>query len=116
MRYIGRTPFAEVDLEATNNQNTYPELLIDYSNFGNNRLSAFNQTDVRIDKKWNFKKFSLNVFLEIQNILAQQIPEAPNYGLNRDADGNIIQPQSVVEIEQVDSSSPLPSIGIVVDF
>lgn len=116
MRYIGRTPFAEVDVEATNTQNTYPELLIDYSNFGQNRLSAFNQTDVRLDKKWNFKKFSLNVFLEIQNILGQQIPEPPNYGLNRDDDGNVIQPQTLVQIEQLDSSSPLPSIGVVVDF
>jgi len=116
MRYIGRTPFAEVDLEATNAQNTYPELLIDYSNFGQNRLSAFNQTDVRIDKKWNFERFSLNVFLEIQNILGQQIPEPPSYGLNRDADGNVIDPQTVVQIEQLDSSSPLPSIGVVVDF
>jgi hypothetical protein len=116
MRYIGRTPFAEVDVEATNAQNTYPELLIDYSNFGDNRLSAFNQTDVRIDKKWNFKRFSLNVFLEIQNILAQQIPEPPNYGLQRDADGNIVMPRNVVQIEQLDSSSPLPSIGIVADF
>jgi hypothetical protein len=116
MRYIGRTPFAEVDLEATNAQNTYPELLIDYSNFGDSRLGAFNQTDVRLDKKWNFRKFSLNVFLEIQNILAQQIPEAPNYGLERDADGNVIEPQNVVEIEQLDSGSPLPSIGIVIDF
>jgi hypothetical protein len=116
MRYIGRTPFAEVDVEATNAQNTYPELLIDYSNFGENRLSAFNQIDVRIDKKWNFAKFSLNVFLEIQNILAQQIPEPPNYGLQRDEAGNIIMPRNVVQIEQLDSSSPLPSIGVVVDF
>jgi len=116
MRYIGRTPFAEVDVEATNAQNTYPELLIDYSNFGENRLSAFNQTDVRIDKKWNFKRFSLNVFLEIQNIMAQQIPEAPNFGLQRDESGNMIMPRNVVQIEQLDSSSPLPSIGIVVDF
>jgi hypothetical protein len=116
MRYLGRTPFAEVDLEATNAQSTYPELLIDYSSFGQNRLDSFNQTDVRIDKKWNFKKFSLNVFLEIQNILGQQIPDTPSYGLERDADGNVIQPQNVVEIEQLDSSSPLPSIGVVVDF
>lgn len=116
MRYIGKTPFADVNLEATNTQNTYPDLLIDYSNYGNNRLDNFNQTDLRIDKKWNFKQLSINVFLEIQNILAQQIPEVPDYGLERDADGQVIEPQNVVRIEQVDSSSPLPSIGVVVDF
>lgn len=116
VRFAGQTPFAPVDVEATNDQNTYPILIIDYSNFGDNRLGSFNQTDIRIDKKWNFPKWTFNVFLEVQNVFAQQIPEPPSYGLARTTDGILIQPQRVTQVEEIENSSPLPSIGIVIDF
>lgn len=116
VRYLGKTPFAQVDVEATNQQGTYPELLIDYSTFGDRRLASFNQTDIRIDKKWNFNNWTFNVFFEIQNIFAQQIPEPPIYGLARDAEGNIVQPETVVEVGEIENDTPLPSLGIVIDF
>ena len=116
VRYIGKTPFAPVDLQATNAQNSYPALIRDYSNFGQQRLSPFNQTDIRLDKKWNFDAWTLNIFLEVQNVLGQQIPEPPSYGLDRNAMGEVIEPETVVRIDQIENSSPLPSIGIVVDF
>lgn len=116
VRYVGRTPFAQVDLEATNQQNTYPALLLDYSSFGQQRLEPFNQTDVRLDKKWNFSQWTLNVFLEVQNIFAQQIPEPPIYGLDRNAEGNVIQPQRVIQVNELANDTPLPALGIVIDF
>ena len=87
VRYLGRNPFATVEVAATNAQDSYPILLIDYSNFGSQRLESFNQTDIRIDKKWNFDKWTFNVFFEVQNIFAQQIPQPPSYGLDRSAFG-----------------------------
>lgn len=116
VRYVGETPFAEVDLVETNRQNTYPTLLTNYATFGQQRLAAFNQTDIRVDKKWNFPKLTLNVFFEIQNVFGQQIPGPPVYGLDRDAEGNVIMPNQVIQIEEIENSSPLPSIGIVIDF
>jgi hypothetical protein len=43
--------------------------------------------DVRIDKKYNFKKFSFNIFMDIQNItgFVYQLPQ--NFLLDRDANG-----------------------------
>lgn len=116
VRYIGKTPFAPVDLVATNQQGTYPTLLFDYATFGGQRLAPFNQTDIRIDKKWNFSQWSLNIFLEVQNVLAQQIPEPPVYGLNRNAQGVIVEPPTVVEVRELANDTPLPSLGIVIDF
>jgi hypothetical protein len=116
VRFSGSTPFAPVDVAATNEQQTYPILLIDYANIGDEQLGSFNQTDIRIDKKWNFTQWTFNVFLEVQNVFAQQIPQVPVYGLARTMDGVLIEPQSVVEIEEIENSTPLPSIGIVVDF
>jgi hypothetical protein len=116
VRYVGKTPFAPVDVEATNRLETYPALQLDYSSFGQQRLDPFNQTDIRLDKKWNFNQWTLNIFFEVQNVFAQQIPEPPIYGLDRNAEGNIIQPERVTEVSEIATDTPLPSIGIVIDF
>ena len=116
VRFSGSTPFAPVDVAATNEQQTYPILLIDYANFGDEQLGSFNQTDIRVDKKWNFTQWTFNIFLEVQNVFAQQIPQVPVYGLARTVDGVLVEPQNVVEIEEIENSTPLPSLGIVIDF
>ena len=114
MRYVGETPFAPVDEDET--LANYPAIIRDYSQLGSVRLSTFNQTDVRVDKKWNFERWTFNVFLEIQNIFGQDIPNEPTYGLDRDEDGTIILPETLIQIDGADNSSVLPSIGIVIDF
>ena len=112
-RSIGKTPFAPVDLEQT--LNTYPALILDYDNLGSAQLDPFSQLDIRIDKKWNFNAFALNVYLEFQNALAQQSPQPPQYGWDRDELGSIIMPRSLIEIPQAEGSL-LPIIGLAVDF
>lgn len=112
-RFAAETPFVPVDQEAT--LANYPAEQLDYSRLGQSRLGSFNQLDVRIDKKWNLDRLSLDVFLEIQNILAQSIPEPPTYGLARDENGQVEQPRRLNAIS-VDQSTPIPTVGIVVDF
>ncbi len=112
-RFAGRTPYVPVNLNQT--LITYPEIILDYNRLGEVKLETFSQLDVRVDKKWNYQKWSLNVFFEVQNILAQRIPTPPEYGLSRDSNGNLLNPRSLTQVEQ-DSNTPIPSIGIVVDF
>ncbi len=112
-RFAGETPFVPADLDAT--LENYPVVILDYSRLGEEKLPIFSQLDVRIDKKWNFKKFAFDLFIEVQNLLGQNIPSPPEYGLNRDSSGNIIQPESLVVIEN-ESGQIIPSIGIVIDF
>lgn len=113
-RFSGRAPFAPVDLDQT--LDTYPELVFDFGRIGQERLAEFSQLDVRVDKKWNFRKLSLNLFFEVQNILAQQIPTPTEYGLDRDPDsGEILEPRALVAIES-DNSTPIPTLGIVLDL
>lgn len=112
-RFAGRTPFVPTDLDAT--LDNYPEVILDYSRLGDETLAVFSQLDVRIDKKYNFEKFALNFFIEVQNILFQDIPSPPEYVLNRDASGTIVQPERLISVGD-DFGSPIPGIGIVVDF
>lgn len=112
-RFAGESPFVPVDETATLAR--YPEIILDYNRLGDERLGVFSQLDVRIDKKWNFKKLSLNVFLEIQNMLAQEAPEQPGYSLARNENGELTTPRSLMQNADGEGR-PIPSIGIVIDF
>ena len=95
--------------------NITKSIIPDYNRLGDVQLNTFSQLDIRVDKKWNFQQMSLNIFFEIQNLLGQDIPRPPEYGLSRDVDGNLTSPLGLSVITQ-DNSTRIPSIGIVIDF
>ena len=112
-RFAGKTPFVPYDLEAS--LNNYPNMVLDYSQLGNVKLGNFSQIDVRFDKKWNKENLSINLFIEILNLLAQKIPSPTEYGLERDDFGNILTPLNLVEVD-VNRESIIPSFGFSIDF
>ncbi|MDB9910787.1 TonB-dependent receptor [Flavobacteriaceae bacterium] len=113
-RYAGATPFAPTDTAAT--LITYPQVIIDYSRLGENKLSTFKQGDFRLDKKWNFEKLSFNFYIEIQNFLVQENPRPDEYTLARTDEGVLILPKELVKIEREERNTPFPSFGFVFDF
>jgi TonB family protein len=46
------------------------------------RLSSFNQLDVRLDKTWTFNRWSLSIYLDVQNIYDAANPEIALYNFN----------------------------------
>ena len=112
-RFAGKTPYVPYDLEAS--LNNYPNMVLDYSQLGNVKLDNFSQIDVRFDKKWNKENLSINLFIEILNLLAQKIPSPTEYGLERDDFGNILTPLNLVEVD-VNRESIIPSFGFSIDF
>ena len=113
-RFLGKTPYAPVDVEAS--EQSYPALIKDYNRLGEEFLSSFNQTDLRVDKKWNFEKWTLDIYLEVQNLFGQAAPSEPSYGLVQDENGNPVQPLELKQFPSVASGTVLPSLGIVIDF
>lgn len=112
-RFAGNTPFAPTNITAT--ENTYPEIILDYSRLGEEKLDTFSQLDIRIDKKWNFKNLSLNLFLEAQNVTKSTSPEPPSYGLARNTNGAPLSPRSLQQVPTSEGAI-IPSIGVVIDF
>lgn len=112
-RFAGETPFVPINIAASTP--VYPDIVLDYERLGEENLNIFSQVDVRIDKKWNFNKLALNLFFEVQNVLFQEIPQPPQFGLSRNANGTITNPRALQTIPS-DSNSLIPVIGIVVDF
>ncbi len=113
-RLLGSAPFAPVDEEAT--LANYPAVILDYSRLGEERLDAFQQLDIRVDKKWSFRNFSLDLFLDVQNVLAQAAPEPPAFGLDRDESGAVVEPEGLVQVNRDVEGEVLPALGIVVNF
>lgn len=83
-------------------------------------MGDFNQLDIRIDKQYFFKKWALNFYLDIQNLLAFKAEQQPIY-TNLDINGNIsIDPNDNTKyvLRKVEdfSGNVLPTIGIIVEF
>ena len=124
-RYAGGQPYTPWDLNKSSlvsAWNAQGRGYLDYSAFNTLRLSSFNQLDIRIDKGFYFKKWSLMFYLDVQNILnfkAQQ----PDLLVNTQEDGSVVtyvdqQGQERYKLRTIENSAGtiLPSIGIMVDF
>ncbi len=113
-RYSGKTPFAPVNQTQTLAE--YPNVVVDYNRLGDEKLNNASQLDFRIDKKWNFKKYALDIFIDIQNLLQQKVPNPPQYSLNRnETTGELLLPETLVRVPDQKSAS-IPTIGIILDF
>jgi hypothetical protein len=113
-RFLGKSPYPPVDQQQT--LENYPAVFRDYEDLGSVRLDPLSQLDVRIDKKFNFENLSLDIYLEVQNVLGQPSPSEPRYGLNRGENGEVITPRELIQVNTTDSGELLPSIGLVLNF
>lgn len=113
-RFLGSAPFIPVDIAAT--EQSYPSIVNDFDKIGQERLQSFNSLDIRIDKKWNYSGWSLNLFIEVTNLLGSQLPQPPQYGLDLDDNGEVILPRNLIQIEEANGGATIPTFGIVIDF
>ena len=93
----------------------YPALIRDFTRIGEQRLNPFSQVDLRVDKKWSFNNWSLDLFFEIQNALHKQLRRTTIW-FKRNTDGTIIEPQELIQVNLKSEATILPSVGIVVNF
>jgi hypothetical protein len=123
-RYSGGLPYTP-DNEQLSMQRTIWDALrfavTDWSQLNTQRIKPFHQLDIRIDRKWFFTKWSLDLFLDIQNTLNAQTPLKPILDVKRDALGNpVVDPNDPTRYlpNYLDNSSGslIPSIGIIVEL
>ena len=60
--------------------------------------------------------FRLHFYIDAENLLANEIPVPPEYGLLRDSNQNVIIPRSLIEVESDNRTSIIPSVGFVFYF
>ena len=135
-RVQGGAPFTPIDTVAS--LLAYPVRgtgVLNFDRINTLRLGSFAAVDLRVDKKYNFKRWSLQAYLDIQNALNNLNPVAPNFTLERNADNTIrtrsgapYQPNVRApdapggELDAVpvllpnNSGARLPTLGLIVEF
>ncbi len=128
-RFAGGSPYTPYDVTKSSyvsaweaSQQAYP----DYSRFNTERLSTFSQLDIRVDKSYYFDKWSLMLYLDIQNVTNAKTDTPDILVPQTDANGNKIianpdaalnEQQYVMKYIETDGSGTIiPSIGIMIEF
>ena len=124
-RYLGGQPYTPTNIEASMQQ--YPSIgqgLLDFRQFNSLRLGGFGQWDIRIDKKFNTKKLSIDAYIDIQNVLSAIQPEPKTFTLFKNPDGTFkttdgkpVNGQNVIpQLINTATGSILPTFGFIVEF
>jgi hypothetical protein len=124
LRVSGGAPYTPFDLANSStiaNYDLNPQGSLDFSRLNANRLENFYQLDVRVDKKYNFKNFAFNIFLDIQNLTGFVYQLQPNFLLDRDANGNAqVDPNDPTKYKTKLINNPigntLPAIGLIIEW
>ena len=102
------------------NWNVFNRPILDYSEINTLRLKAFNQFDIRLDKRFFFKKWTMDVFVEVQNLFGSDIPTIPQIDVDRDQYGNPIDVDGDgvynYEILEISNSAILPALGLIIEL
>jgi hypothetical protein len=121
--FSGGSPYTPVDVENSSliqNWNINGFAFPDYTKLNTQREANFHQLNVRVDKKIFLKKFSMNFYLDIQNLYGYKTKVAPIYLLERDTNGNPIidATGSKYKLKKIENTSGIvqPTLGIIVEF
>ena len=123
-RLIGGSPYTPWDLEKSSNKlawdirgRSYP----DYALFNSERLKAFHQLDIRVDKAFYFNRWTLMIYADVQNVYNFKADQPPI--LVRETDANnipITDPEDPDKYQlkfiEGGAGTVLPTIGIIIEF
>ena len=123
-RFTGGSPYTPADEETSaliGVWNLNRSALPDNSQLNGERLKPAHFLDLRVDKKWFFKKWALNLYLDIQNVYAFKAQQPPAYNLRTDNNGNaIIDPNDssryLLDRLENTTGTVLPSFGIIIEI
>lgn len=123
-RFNSGNPYTPYDIYASSikaNWDISGQGVLDRENVNSERTSVFHQLDIRVDKKYYFKKWVLDIYLDIQNFYNQQSSLAPYVDVVRDASNQpLTDPNDssryVVKNVNNTTGTLIPSIGIIVEL
>ena len=122
--YSGGSPYTPIDVETSSLKAVWDvngRGLLDYSKLNTEREGNFHQLNIRVDKKYYLKKWTLNFYLDIQNAYAAKTKVAPILLVEKDAAGNpITDPNDPTRYKTkfIENTSGIlqPSLGIIIEF
>jgi hypothetical protein len=121
-RFVGGapyTPFDEPKSELIEAWDVQGRGYLDFNQFNNKRLGNFHQLDLRVDKEYFFKKWSLNVYMDIQNLYNFKADQPAELLQVKDENGQpVLKDPERYQLKYLTSESGtvLPTIGIIVEI
>jgi hypothetical protein len=127
-RYQGGAPYSPFDDVASKaNYLSLGQGIVDYARLNTRRLGGFNSGDVRIDKKWNFKKMTIDLFLDVTNWYIAKNPAIPTYTFRRNANNtaflttnglpiNMNGSNAIPILLSNDDPQVTPTLGFIIEF
>jgi hypothetical protein len=119
----GGLPFTPIDPAslATDTWDFYGRPLPDYTLLNTGRNGAFHQLDIRVDKKWFFERWSLDIFFELQNATGAAVPQPPVTDVVRDPLTGTpldLNADGFYDARTLDPSSGtiLPALGMIIEL
>lgn len=122
-RFVGGLPYTPYDLQKSANiqaWNATGKPYLNYNLLNAERLPSFNQLDVRVDKKYFFKKWSLWLYLDVQNVYNFQYRGQDYIIRVKNPDGSYVTTNNgkdyVLQSIKNISGTVLPTVGIIIGF
>ena len=127
-RYQGGAPYTPYDEVASRtNYLSQGQGIFDYTQLNSLRLNGFNGSDVRIDKKWNLKRVTIDLFLDVTNWYIAKSTAVPSYTFKRTDDNTAFVTTDGLPLKangsnaipillKNDEPSVQPTIGFIVEF
>ncbi|WP_291779127.1 TonB-dependent receptor [Cecembia sp.] len=123
-RFLRGLPYTPIDV-ATSSLidvwNLRGQGILDFNQINALRLGEFHQLDIRIDKRYFFKKWNFNWYIDIENLYNFQADQPPLLFPERDVQGGlIVNPDDpsryLTRLVNNPAGTIIPTIGIIVEF
>ena len=122
--FSGGLPYTPYDVDQSlliANWEAFNGPLLDYAQLNGVRNGNFHQVDIRLDRKWFFDTWSLDVFMDIQNLTGCTAPASP---VGRAAQSRDRRPHSILghawfvrpSVHHRQRGAVLPAIGLIVEL
>jgi hypothetical protein len=123
-RFYGGAPYTPFDVEysvLTNVWDVNNEGQFDYTQINTMRLKAVHQLDIRVDKKWYFDRWNLDMYLDITNVYNNKAAGQDELTVERDESGipeeDPDNPGSYIpKFIPNDNGQLIPTVGVVITF
>ena len=123
-RYSGGLPYTPDNVAASmniQNWNALGAAITDWSKLNQSRASNYQQLDIRVDKKWYNKRWTLDLYLDVQNAYGYKTQLKPVLDVQRDGNGQpIVDPNNPSQYKPNfitnTNGTVLPSVGIIIEL
>ena len=119
---IGGAPYTPYDADKSSlvtAWNAQGKPYYDYTRYNEERLSAFTQVDIRIDKTFYLKRCMLGFYIDLQNIAGSKLKQADvlmSTGVIKNPDAPIAEQRYVMKSLKQESGTLLPTLGITFEY